>query len=75
MSGNSPYYSDKYDDGKYEYRHVHVPKEWVRNIPKGRCMTEDEWRDLGVQQSMGWVHYMVHEPEPHVLLFRRALSS
>jgi len=26
---------------------------------------------LGVQQSGGWVHYMIHEPEPHLLLFRR----
>lgn len=34
-------------------------------------MTETEWRNLGVQQSPGWVHYMFHTPEPHVLLFRR----
>ncbi|KAL6449164.1 hypothetical protein ACFW04_000685 [Cataglyphis niger] len=34
-------------------------------------MTETEWRNLGVQQSPGWVHYMMHGPEPHVLLFRR----
>lgn len=34
-------------------------------------MTETEWRNLGVQQSPGWVHYMMHAPEPHVLLFRR----
>lgn len=34
-------------------------------------MTETEWRNLGVQQSPGWVHYMMHTPEPHVLLFRR----
>jgi len=24
-------------------------------------------------QSQGWVHYMAHEPEPHILLFRRPL--
>ena len=30
---------------------------------------------LGVQQSQGWVHYMIHEPEPHVLLFRRAIKG
>lgn len=34
-------------------------------------MTETEWRNLGVQQSPGWVHYMMHAPEPHVILFRR----
>ena len=31
---NAPYYSDKYTDEKYEYRHVHIPKEWVRSVPK-----------------------------------------
>lgn len=34
-------------------------------------MPEVEWRALGVQQSPGWFHFMVHEPEPHILLFRR----
>lgn len=34
-------------------------------------MTETEWRNLGVQQSPGWIHYMMHTPEPHILLFRR----
>lgn len=71
---NAPYYSDKYTDEKYEYRHVHIPKEWVRSLPKDRCMTELEWRELGVQQSQGWVHYMIHEPEPHILLFRRPIK-
>jgi len=34
-----------------------------------------EWRGLGVQQSRGWQHYQVHQPEPHVLLFRRPLDT
>jgi len=72
---NSPYYSDKYTDDKFEYRHVHIPREWVKAMPKDRTMTEQEWRELGVQQSQGWVHYMIHEPEPHVLLFRRAIKG
>ena len=25
-------------------------------------MTETEWRNLGVQQSPGWVNYMIHSP-------------
>ena len=25
-------------------------------------MSEQEWRNLGVQQSQGWVHYMRHDP-------------
>ncbi len=31
---------------------------------------QNEWRALGVQQSRGWVHYAVHRPEPHIMLFR-----
>jgi len=40
-------------------------------ISKDHLMTETEWRNLGVQQSPGWIHYMIHQPEPHVLLFKR----
>ena len=38
-------------------------------------MTEDEWRGIGVQQSQGWIHYMIHHPEPHILLFRRPITD
>lgn len=64
-------YSDKYYDDKYEYRHVQVAQELSKLIPKNKLMSEDEWRSLGITQSRGWIHYMIHEPEPHVLLFRR----
>jgi hypothetical protein len=33
-----------------------------------------EWRGIGVQQSRGWVHYAIHRPEPHIMLFRRPLN-
>ena len=39
------------------------------------CVVQHEWRALGVQQSGGWVHYAIHPPEPHVLLFRRPLQN
>ncbi|KAH8274115.1 hypothetical protein KR044_011107 [Drosophila immigrans] len=65
------YYSDKYYDEKFEYRHVVLPKELVKLVPKTHLMTETEWRSIGVQQSRGWIHYMIHKPEPHILLFRR----
>jgi len=64
-------YSEKYSDDRYEYRHVILPGDLARHVPKTHLMTESEWRNLGVQQSPGWVHYMMHGPEPHVLLFRR----
>ncbi|MCQ2820038.1 MAG: cyclin-dependent kinases regulatory subunit [archaeon] len=44
-------------------------------MPKGRLLTEAEWRALGIQQSRGWVHYEIHKPEPHILLFRRAKGT
>ncbi|GAA5970069.1 hypothetical protein JCM11641_000253 [Rhodosporidiobolus odoratus] len=36
-----------------------------------RLLTEDEWRGIGITQSLGWEHYETHAPEPHILLFRR----
>ncbi|XP_075748481.1 cyclin-dependent kinases regulatory subunit isoform X1 [Rhipicephalus microplus] len=51
--------------------HVILPPELAQSVPKTHLMTETEWRNLGVQQSLGWEHYMLHLPEPHVLLFRR----
>ncbi|XP_064539508.1 cyclin-dependent kinases regulatory subunit-like [Drosophila montana] len=65
------YYSDKYYDEKFEYRHVVLPKEHVKLVPKTHLITETEWRSIGVQQSRSWIHYMIHKPEPHILLFRR----
>ncbi|KAF8798144.1 cyclin-dependent kinase regulatory subunit [Phlegmacium glaucopus] len=76
------HYSDRYSDDEYEYRHVILPKQLLKMIPKEyfspddsgvlRLLTEHEWRGIGITQSLGWEHYEVHAPEPHVLLFRRA---
>jgi len=68
-------YSEKYQDGKFEYRHVILPKETAKSLPKNRTLTDVEWRGLGVQQSRGWEHYACHRPEPHILLFRRPLGT
>ncbi|CAD2215962.1 cyclin-dependent kinase regulatory subunit CKS1 [Angomonas deanei] len=67
-------YSDKYYDDVFEYRHVILPKDLVKLLPR-RLMSERELRMLGVQQSPGWEHYMIHKPEPHVLLFKRKITS
>ncbi|KAM9206471.1 cyclin-dependent kinases regulatory subunit 2-like [Dugong dugon] len=75
MAHKQIYYSDKYFDEHYEYRHVTLPRELSKQVPKTHLMSEEEWRKLGVQQSLGWVHYMIHEPEPHILLFRRPLPK
>lgn len=44
-----------------------LPKDIAKLVPKTHLLSETEWRNLGVQQSQGWVHYMIHEPgEPAV---------
>ena len=68
-------YSDKYYDDYYEYRHVMLPKEVFRKLPAKKLLTESEWRSLGVIQTKGWVHYTIHKPEPHILLFRRPIGT
>jgi len=67
-------YSDKYTDEVFEYRHVILPPDLAKILPRTHLLTETEWRNLGVQQSPGWVHFMIHPPEPHILLFRRIMS-
>ncbi len=51
MPNKNIYYSDKYFDGSYEYRHVMLPKDLAKLVPKTHLMSETEWRALGVQQS------------------------
>eukprot|EP00850_Spirogloea_muscicola_P015241 SM000115S23920 [mRNA] locus=s115:245360:246132:- [translate_table: standard] len=67
-------YSEKYFDDTYEYRHVVLAQEIAKLLPKNRLLSETEWRSIGVQQSRGWVHYAIHRPEPHIMLFRRTLN-
>lgn len=64
-------YSKRYSDDTFEYRHVILPKQLAKWVPTNKLMSEEEWRALGVTQSPGWTHYMIHHPEPHILLFRR----
>ena len=59
----------------YSSRHVHLPPDITRMVPKKKLLSEAEWRDIGVQMSRGWVHYMLHDPEPHILLFRRKITT
>ena len=52
-----------------------MPRECAKLVPKNHLMSEAEWRSIGVQQSQGWIHYMIHKPEPHILLFRRPITG
>ncbi|MCJ1415546.1 Cyclin-dependent kinases regulatory subunit (Cell division control protein cks1) [Xylographa parallela] len=80
---DSIHYSARYSDNEYEYRHVQLPKAMLKAIPKEyfdpakgtlKLLWEEEWRGLGITQSLGWEHYEVHEPEPHILLFKRSIN-
>lgn len=68
-------YSEKYYDDENEYRHVVLPPDIAKMLPKNRLLSETEWRGLGVQQSRGWIHYAIHRPEPHIMLFKRKKSE
>ena len=48
-----------------------IPSEY-HDKAKGtlKLLWEEEWRAMGITQSLGWEHYEVHEPEPHILLFK-----
>lgn len=52
-----------------------IPKEYFD--PRGtlKLLWEEEWRGLGITQSLGWEHYEVHEPEPHILLFKYVVAA
>ena len=52
-----------------------IKKEAVGLIPKGKLMSEREWRSIGIQMSLGWEHYCEYKPESNVLLFRRPLGT
>lgn len=74
-------YSPRYHTAEKTYRHVHLPMELAflpaikEKRDRGELLTEDEWRGIGVQQSLGWRHYMWHHPCPHTLLFERELDQ
>lgn len=75
MQNQQIQYSEKYFDDNYEYRHVIIPSDRAKLAPLNRLMNEAEWRGLGIHQSKGWVHYSIHKPEPHIILFRRPLEK
>jgi cyclin-dependent kinase regulatory subunit CKS1 len=42
-------YSEKYEDDLFEYRHVMLPKAIFKTMPRGRLLSDSEWRGFGVQ--------------------------
>ena len=54
----SPPRSERYYDDVYEYRHVVLPQDIAKRLPKDKLLSEPEWRALGVQQSRGWGQWL-----------------
>ena len=53
--------SNRYSDNEYEYRHVQLPKNMLKVIPKEyqdpskgtlKLLWEEEWRALGITQVL-----------------------
>jgi hypothetical protein len=40
-------HSEKYTDDFFEYKHVILPKEIYEKMPRGRLLSEAEWRSPG----------------------------
>jgi cyclin-dependent kinase regulatory subunit CKS1 len=68
-------YSEKHSDLTFEYRQVILPRELGQHLKDRPLLQEQEWRELGIQQSKGWANYDRHSYEPHILLFRRPLGT
>ena len=67
-------YSDKFFDLEYEYRNAALTKELFSKIRKKKLLTEEEWRNLGIEGSEGWTHYDYYDPEPHIILLRKLIK-
>jgi len=52
-------------DHRIYYRHVILPEDMAKQLPKTHLMTETEWRNLGIQMTSGWMHYMRYDPGMH----------
>ncbi|PVH83414.1 cell cycle regulatory protein [Cadophora sp. DSE1049] len=57
---DSIHYSARYSDSEFEYRHVQLPKNMLKAIPKEyhdsskgtlKLLWEEEWRALGITQA------------------------
>lgn len=48
-------------------RHVYLPPDIAPTVPVTHLMTESEWRNLGIQMSTGWMHYMENSSSEHLV--------
>lgn len=69
-------------DDYFDCRHVTLPKNMLKVIPKDyfdpetgtlRILQEEEWRGLGITQSLGWEHYETHSEYYLIVIFIECL--
>uniref|UniRef100_A0A8C2TTA5 Cyclin-dependent kinases regulatory subunit n=1 Tax=Coturnix japonica TaxID=93934 RepID=A0A8C2TTA5_COTJA len=59
-----------------DHRHVMLPKDIAKLVPKTHLMSESEWRNLVCASRPGLnLFYILYPTEPHILLFRRPLPK
>lgn len=68
-------YSDKYTVGEFEYTSVILPKSYLPKVQGRKILSYKQIKDLDVTISPEWENYVVHEPEPHVILLRRPFKN
>jgi len=47
-------YSDKYMDDSYEYRHVLLPRDTYKKMPRGRLLSENVTIYLNSGMEINW---------------------
>ena len=68
-------YSKKYYDDDFEYRHIKLPETVLKQIPEPPILlSETDMKNIGLNLSTGWINYLRHKPEPHIILVRRHLT-
>ena len=58
---------------KEEERFVQIPEDLSRVVSRTNLMSEEEWRNLGIQGSPGWYHHRM-TGNPKMLRFRRRIQ-
>lgn len=66
-------YSTVYADDKFEYRVVDGRGILPRKA--GPLMTTEEWHELGIQMSKGWIHVSWSKEYPAQLIFKRPIGT
>eukprot|EP00108_Taenia_solium_P009632 TsM_000372900 transcript=TsM_000372900 gene=TsM_000372900 len=53
-----------------QQRGIGYSKHLADWVPRHRLMTENECLALGSEHPYGWELCTIHQPEPHIILFR-----